>query len=40
MARQHFFAFARMDTFVNTARDEIRKLRSEDVVVIWGGAMI
>jgi hypothetical protein len=28
---------AGMDTIVNTARDEIRKLRSEDVV-IWGGA--
>jgi hypothetical protein len=29
---------AEMDTVVNTARDEIRKLRSEDVVVIWGDA--
>jgi hypothetical protein len=27
-----------MDTLVNTRRDEIRKLRSEDVVIIWGGA--
>ena len=27
-----------MDAFVNTSRDEIRDLRSEDVVVIWGGA--
>jgi hypothetical protein len=27
-----------MDTLVNASRDEIRKLRSEDVVVIWGGA--
>jgi hypothetical protein len=27
-----------MDAILNTARDEIRKLRSEDVVVIWGGA--
>jgi hypothetical protein len=27
-----------MDTILNTARDEIRKLRSEDVVVVWGGA--
>ena len=26
-----------MDTMVNTARDEIRKLGSEDVVVVWGG---
>ena len=26
------------DSIVNTARDEIKKLRSEDVVVIWGGA--
>ena len=29
---------ARMDTIVNTARDEIKDLRSEDVMVIWGGA--
>jgi hypothetical protein len=29
---------AGMDTIINTARDKIRKLRSEDVVVIWGGA--
>jgi len=27
-----------MDVVANTARDEMRKLRSEDVVVIWGGA--
>jgi hypothetical protein len=27
-----------MDTIVYSARDEIRTLRSEDVVVIWGGA--
>ena len=26
-----------MDTIVNTATDEIKKLRNEDVVVIWGG---
>ena len=29
---------ARMATIVNTARDEIKNLRSEDVIVIWGGA--
>jgi hypothetical protein len=29
---------AGIDTVVNTAGDEIRKLRTEDVVVIWGGA--
>jgi len=28
---------AKMDAIVNTARDAIRKLRSEDVVVGWGG---
>jgi hypothetical protein len=27
----------RMDTIVNIARDEIQKLRIEDIVVIWGG---
>ena len=27
-----------MHTIVNTTRDEFKKLRSEDVVVIWGGA--
>jgi len=27
-----------MDVVANTARDEMRKLRSEDVVVVWGGA--
>jgi hypothetical protein len=27
-----------MDTIENTARNEIKKLRSEVVVVIWGGA--
>jgi hypothetical protein len=27
----------RMNAIVNTARDEIKKLRSEDVVVIWEG---
>jgi len=27
-----------MDTIVNTARDEIKKLRSLAVMVIWGGA--
>ena len=31
---------ARMNAIVNTARDEIKKLRSEDVVVIWEGQMI
>jgi len=29
---------ARMNAIVNTARHEIKKLRSEDVVVIWEGA--
>ena len=29
---------AGMYTVANTAGDEMRKLRSEDVVVIWGGA--
>ena len=29
---------AGMDTVANTAGDEVTKLRSEDVVVIWGGA--
>ena len=28
---------ARMDTNVNIAREEIKDLRSEDVVAIWGG---
>ena len=27
-----------MDTIVNTTRDEIKDLRSEDIVVIWGRA--
>jgi len=27
-----------MITVVNTARDEIKKLRSEDIMIIWGGA--
>jgi len=27
-----------MDTIVNTARDAIKKLRSEDVVIVWGGS--
>ena len=31
-------AGAGMDAIVNTARDEIKNLRSEDVVVVWGGA--
>jgi len=26
-----------MDALVNTARDAIKKLKSEDVVVVWGG---
>jgi len=29
-----------MDAIVNTARDEIKKLRSEDAVVLWEGQMI
>jgi len=29
---------ARKNSIVNTARDEIKKFRREDVVVIWGGA--
>lgn len=29
---------ARMNAIVNTARDGVKKLKSEDVVVIWGGA--
>ena len=31
---------ARTDAIVNTARDEIKKLRSEDVVVLWEGQII
>ena len=30
---------AGMDAVVNTARDKIKNLRSEDVVVIWGAAI-
>jgi hypothetical protein len=29
-----------MDTTINTVREEIKDLRSEDVVVIWGGTNI
>jgi hypothetical protein len=29
-----------MDLIVSTARDDIKKLRSEDVVLIWDGQMI
>ena len=31
---------ARMDTIVNAATEEIKDLRSEDVVVIWGVANV
>jgi hypothetical protein len=31
---------AKMDATVNTARDAIKKLRSEDVVVVWGGSNV